>query len=382
MKIKTTLPVMVSSAVLLAACGGGGSNTTTTPIATSFKLTGTVPGTLIEAFCDDGSYHKVNSTTNSTDKHPFELNLPKNLSCRLVMTINENDPVNKVITPIAIKANGVSNIAFRSNADINIGHVDLPLEINSEHPDNNGDRVVDSPKVVLLDAVTASNVSVIISDNDPFDDDNDGIINIYEDDDNDGINNRDDDDDDNDGINDIDDNDRDNDNINDNDLDGDGISNDRDVDDDNDGLHDDDDNDDDNDGIDDNLDNDDDNDGVDDRDDNDNDRNTGTDDNRLTVRTAKNFSLPVNYSADATGGRLLSAQCAQCHGTNGYSIGGIDSLARELYELSEEMAEYRGKTNNHIMNAQAKAYTINEVNAMYNYLLPIVTQLGTSNDRN
>ena len=277
MKTKTILPIMVSSAVLLAACGGGSNTTTNT--STSFKLTGTVPGTLIEAFCDDGSYHKINSTTNATNKHPFELDLPKNLSCRLVMTINENalDPRDKVITAIAIKANGVSNIAFRGNDDIDLGHVDLPLEINSEYPDVNDDRVVDSPLEVVLDASTESSVSVTVSSNDPFDDDNDGIINIYEDDDNDGINNNDDNDDDNDGIDDIDDNDHDNDGISDNDLDGDGISNDNDIDDDNDGLHDDVDDDDDNDGVDDNVDDDDDNDGVDDIDDNDSDSDSDND---------------------------------------------------------------------------------------------------------
>ncbi|OOY43623.1 hypothetical protein BOV92_10785, partial [Solemya velum gill symbiont] len=52
-----------SISALLTACGSGGGGGTTTPPApsTSFTLSGTVPGTLIEAFCDDGSYYSTTS---------------------------------------------------------------------------------------------------------------------------------------------------------------------------------------------------------------------------------------------------------------------------------------------------------------------------------
>ena len=105
MKKRYTISIMVSTAALLAACGGGGGSTSisapSTPVSKpSFNLKGTVPGTLIEAFCEDGSYHAVKSENNSSSKHPFVLKLPTKLSCRLVMTTNEDDPNNKVVTPL------------------------------------------------------------------------------------------------------------------------------------------------------------------------------------------------------------------------------------------------------------------------------------------
>jgi len=35
-----------------------------------------------------------------TNQHPFEIELPQHTNCRLVMTTNENDPANRVISPI------------------------------------------------------------------------------------------------------------------------------------------------------------------------------------------------------------------------------------------------------------------------------------------
>ncbi len=100
MKITHTIPVMVSTAVLLAACGGGSDTASSLTSKSSFSLSGTVPGTLIEAFCEDGSYYSINSDNNGTTEHPFALKLPTDLSCRLVMTTNEDDPSNKVVTAI------------------------------------------------------------------------------------------------------------------------------------------------------------------------------------------------------------------------------------------------------------------------------------------
>lgn len=50
----------------------------------------------------------------------------------------------------------------------------------------------------------------------------------------------------------------------------------------------------------------------------------------------------VNFTGDdPSAGRLLVAtQCAQCHGTDGYSVTRIDSIAGESYsELMEETVE-------------------------------------------
>ncbi len=253
--------------VLIAACGGSSSDGGGTSSST-YSLTGTVPGTLIEAYCDDGSYYSVKSTDNGTDRHPFDLELPKNLSCRVVLITNEENETTKVVTSIKLTdKDGNTSIVFTSSGeDIDLGFVDLPLSRSDMSSDSNGDGVEDFPLEVT---VTDSAIVIVLKTDDPMDDDNDGIINVYEDDDGDGISNRDDDDDDNDGIKDIDDNDNDGDGINDNDLDHDGISNGQDKDDDNDGLPDKDDPDDDNDGINDDQDDDDDNDGISDANDDD-----------------------------------------------------------------------------------------------------------------
>lgn len=368
MKYKYTIPVMVSAAVMLAACGGGGSSTSSPPGTTTsstFKLQGTVPGTLIEAFCEDGSYYAVNSQENNTTQHPFSLDMPIDVSCRVVMTTNENDPNNKVITPIRfVNAAGVGSTAIKANSDVGLDFINLALDRADMLSDTNQDGVEDSPKEVILDVATSQVLSVIPTANDPLDDDNDGIINVYEDDDNDQINNHDDDDDDGDGLLDIYDNDHDNDDISDNDLDGDGITNDQDVDDDNDGLHDSEDNDDDNDGISDSEDSDDDNDGTDDEMDDDYD---SSDDNNTGNPTTPTPTNPSTTSAPSAG-RLLAAQCAQCHGTDGVSKTDIDSLAGESRaEIIEEMQEMQNESNNEVMHLQAKGYNAEQIGLIADY---------------
>jgi len=73
-------------------------------------------------------------------------------------------------------------------------------------------------------------------------------------------------------------------------------------------------------------------------------------------------ALPSSYTPDA--GQLLGAQCAQCHGTNGVSVNKWDSIAGED-DLHKEMFEYE---NTHIMTAQARGYTPEEVNLMEAWL--------------
>ncbi len=223
-------------------------------------ISGTVPGTLIEAFCDDGSYYVVNSTDNNTSYHPFEIEIPTALNCRLVMTTNEDNEALKVITPIGIVTADGNGTLFTASEDIDLGHIDLAMS-RDDINDTNNDGVSDD---ILFLNINGNELVYIELENDPTDSDNDGLLNIYEDDDSDGINNHDDNDDDNDGIEDSNDFDHDNDGINDNDFDGDGVTNDEDEDDDNDGIKDDEDDDDDNDGIRDDDDLDDDNDGIDD----------------------------------------------------------------------------------------------------------------------
>lgn len=351
----------LASALLLVGCGGSSTtdtattNVTTNDTATSTlsKISGTVPGTLIEAFCEDGSYYMVNSTDDNSDEHPFEIEVPSTLSCSLVMTTNENDPTSRVITQIGVITPDANGTLFTAASDIDLGYIPLAMD-PADITDANDDHVSDEILNIHVDGT-----SIVVELDNPLDDDNDGLINLYEDDDNDAISNYYDDDDDGDGIVDNDsggdDTDNDSDEIDDNDhdLDGDGIDNDEDVDDDNDGIHDDEDSDDDNDGIDDYLDSDDDNDGYD-------------DDYEGSSNVSTEIVLPTSYKADA--GRLLGSQCAQCHGTNGISTNEWDSIAGED-RLEDEMFT----DDEPLMNAQAHGYTSEEIQLIENWLKTLPT---------
>lgn len=176
-----------------------------------------------------------------------------------------------------------------------------------------------------------------------MDDDDDGIPNVYEDDDNDGEFNLEDEDDDNDGI--LDDDDED-----DHDRDDDGVDDLYDRDDDNDGIYDDEDDDDDNDGI---------------RDEDDDDYD---DDYDTSSSTTTDYTPVSAYTV--TPGRLLAAQCAQCHGTNGQSVNSWDSIAGESEaELVEYMMEFKsGAEDEPIMEAQAHGYSTAEIEALAAWL--------------
>jgi sulfide dehydrogenase cytochrome subunit len=64
-------------------------------------------------------------------------------------------------------------------------------------------------------------------------------------------------------------------------------------------------------------------------------------------------------AADATVNRLLASQCAQCHGTNGHSSGGFESIAGE--EIAGEMNEMQRETPSGIMDHQALGYTADQI---------------------
>ncbi len=327
MKKRFTISLMVSTAAVLAACGGGGatSNSNPSPSASkpSFNLTGTVPGTLIEAFCEDGSYHAINSDHNATNKHPFVLIIPTNLSCRLVMTTNEDDPNNKVVTPIKFNTqDGISSIAFSgSGDDVDLDHVDLALSRDEMNSDVNQDGVEDEPMEVNLAEDSSESIDVIEIEDDPLDTDDDGIIDMYEDDDDDKIHNRDDDDDDGDGIKDEDDEDHQGDD------DGDGIDDDDDVDDDNDGIEDEED---------------------------EEDNNTGT-------VGGSNPDLVTTPSA----GRLLASQCAQCHRTDANPDKGFEDLIGE--EIYGDLDEMKRESKRELMHLQANGYSDEQIRLMDDY---------------
>jgi len=269
MKISLILFGLITAPFLIVGCGGGSSSGSSSETTLVAKISGTVPGTLIEAFCADGTYARVASTQNGTNEHPFEIIIPANVSCRLVMTTNENDPANRIITPIGF-SNGTTLVLDK---DLNLGNI--PLELNYANADDkDGDHVVDTPLVVNAHGATTNNSNVqdrnqngIVDSYD--DDDDDNIVNAYEDDDNDGKANIYDDDDGNSRPDYIDDDDKD------------GLNNHDDTDDNGDGIKDDDSKNDDNDKDDDKGGTDSDHNNHDnDGNKNDNDDDKGTDDDR------------------------------------------------------------------------------------------------------
>lgn len=66
---------------------------------------------------------------------------------------------------------------------------------------------------------------------------------------------------------------------------------------------------------------------------------------------------------DPTVNRLLAAQCAQCHGTNGYAVGDMDGLSDESYkDLYEDLMDMRGEDRpEDIMDHQAMGYTDDQI---------------------
>lgn len=146
---------VVIATLLLAACGGSevGPNSIATGTAT---ISGTVPGTKIEAFADNGGYYVTHSTDNGTSEHPFRLEIPAHLGIRLVMTINEGT-ADEVISPIGFRDNTAqvhTRFVLGEGDSVEIGHVPLALnraqaagdvDGDGDNDDIDNDGVLDSP---------------------------------------------------------------------------------------------------------------------------------------------------------------------------------------------------------------------------------------------
>lgn len=223
-KITTLLPLLV---IGLTACNGGGSsspsnNAVAAPAATG-RISGTVPGTVIEAYADNGQKYTVNSTNNGTARHPFSLDLPSGMGYRLVMITNEGT-ADEVVTPIGfLDSTGATQtrLQFQPGVVVDLGNIPLAMSRNAAAADDlNNDGVLDAP--LVLDHAGANNPLtktdadgdgvMDYSDqdhggyayangiNDPQDADHDGVPNLYEDSDNDGQINKVDTDIDGDGV--------------------------------------------------------------------------------------------------------------------------------------------------------------------------------------
>jgi len=78
-------------------------------------------------------------------------------------------------------------------------------------------------------------------------------------------------------------------------------------------------------------------------------------------------ALPVCASAqDSAQARSLAATCANCHGTNGHSVGGIEPLAgMPRDEMVRKLNEFRsGAKPATVMHQLAKGYTVEQINAI------------------
>lgn len=66
---------------------------------------------------------------------------------------------------------------------------------------------------------------------------------------------------------------------------------------------------------------------------------------------------------DPTINRLLAAQCAQCHGTNGHAVGDMDGLSDEGYkDLYEDLMDMKFEDRpEDIMDHQALGYSPDQI---------------------
>ncbi len=95
--------------------------------------------------------------------------------------------------------------------------------------------------------------------------------------------------------------------------------------------------------------------------------------NRTLLLAAVLAIAPLGARAQGTDpnlGRMLASNCANCHGTNGASVGGMPSLAgKPRAALLQMLREYRdGKRPATIMHQLAKGYTDAQLEAVSTYL--------------
>jgi len=153
-----------------------GSGSATAQAKKTVTITGTVPGTFIEAYCDDGTYASTNSIKNGTNKHPFSLKVPANTPCKIVMTTNENNLTNRVITPI--KINGKNAVTLTGDTDM--GFANIPITYDAAN-DKDGDHVNDTAVDVKPASLSGEAIDNNNTKNNPFDKNGNGKIDTLED---------------------------------------------------------------------------------------------------------------------------------------------------------------------------------------------------------
>ncbi len=109
----------------LGSCNSGDNYNNNKGNFKTITISGTVPGTLIEAYGDNGSYYQTMSNNNGTSEHPFALELQKDITYYLYMTIDaNNDGIynEKDIRSQISDANG--NPRFIAKIDVDFAYLD------------------------------------------------------------------------------------------------------------------------------------------------------------------------------------------------------------------------------------------------------------------
>lgn len=106
-------------------------------------------------------------------------------------------------------------------------------------------------------------------------------------------------------------------------------------------------------------------------------------DTRSREGTATTLTQQTTSPTAPSAGRLLASQCAQCHGTDGHSVTGIDSLAGEsASEIVEEMQEMKQEPENDIMHKQALGYSDQEIQLIAQYFAGLTGKGDSSESEN
>lgn len=92
--------------------------------------------------------------------------------------------------------------------------------------------------------------------------------------------------------------------------------------------------------------------------------------------------LAATQSAQAAPppGRLLASQCAQCHGTNGQAVSGMDKLAGESEsEIYSELMEMKANIKpDEIMHRQAAGFSDAQIRLIARYFASVGRTSSTS----